>query len=606
MATGVVIFVSAVLAASSAAAERGLPTAALTDFAFMLISSVAAVTCFWTARLLSRREREAWLLFGLANGMWFGGQLIWSYFQLVVGATPALPHWVQSFFFLHPLLMVAGLMRLPKSVETHGLTPRHIGNVVMIGCATVVAFIVTLWEPAMLPHRSWTANAVALLTCSALAVTCMTAVYLLWSYRWNRSYWPLVLVVMAVTILTITYATNLHYRMASTNNSYGGHSAGWLLGFGVMACAAYERIWQIDHPHVDSIKDLEARERLVEAIVPALLILLMLVVTWLNSTWLTQRVAGAAIVFAALFALALTARDLWIQKEEQKLVDALNRSNDGLIRANRELVEGERRYLALNADLERRVAVRTTELQSAYRELEGFSYAVAHDIKAPLRAINSFGALLTQEYTDRLDDRALNYVQRMSTGALHVARLVDDLLAYSHIERSELRLQPVDLPSLIESCLEEQRDEIGRLGAQIAADVEPLSVTLDAAAMLQTLRNLLQNALKFSAQATPPRISIEAHREAGNVLIAVTDNGIGFDMQYHEQIFALFQRLHGSDRYSGTGIGLAIARKAVERMGGRMWAQSKPGEGARFYIELPTPERVVSAASVRDLSLRES
>jgi hypothetical protein len=103
MATGVVIFVSAVLAATSAAAERGLSTAALTDFAFMLISSVAAVTCFWAARLLSAREREAWTLLGLASAIWFGGQAVWSYFQLVVGDTPALPHWLQTFFVLHPV-----------------------------------------------------------------------------------------------------------------------------------------------------------------------------------------------------------------------------------------------------------------------------------------------------------------------------------------------------------------------------------------------------------------------------------------------------------------------------------------------------------------------
>lgn len=586
MATGVVIFVSAVLAASTAAAERGLPTTPLIYCAFLLMSAVAAVSCFRTARLLSGRERESWALLGLANTMWFAGQSIWSYYQLVLGYKPTLPHWLQIFFVLHPWLLVAGLSRLPKSMQTDGLTPRHIGNLILIGCATAVAFIVTLWEPAMLPHRTWSANAVAFLTSSALLATCMTGVYLLWSYRWDRSYWPLLLLVLAGAIHTVTYVTTSHFRMASTYSSFGAYNAGWLLGFGAVACAAYERIWQIDHPRSESIKNVQARERLLEACVPGLLILLMLVVTCLNSAWLTPRVTGAAIAFAVLFALALSARDVWVQKEEQKLLDALNRSNDGLIKANRELVEGEQRYLALNADLERRVTLRTTELQAAYRELEGFSYAVAHDIKAPLRAINSFGALLTQQYADRLDAQALGYVQRMSAGALNVARLVDDLLAYAHVERLELRLQPVDLRTLVRDCIEEQRDEISRLKAEVSTDVEPLSVNIDNAAMLQALRNLLQNALKFSAQAAPPRISIEARREGGNVLICVSDNGIGFDMQYHDKIFALFQRLHGPDRYAGTGIGLAIARKAVERMDGRMWARSAPGNGAAFFIEL--------------------
>lgn len=586
MAVAVAIFVIAVLAASSAAEQRGLSTTALIDAAFLLISAAATITCFRAARLVSSRESVAWRLLGLANLLWFCGQAVWSYYQLVLGRNPTLPHWLQTLFVLHPMLLVAGLLKLPKSVETHGLTPRHVGNLALIACTAVVVFVVTLWEPASLPHRSSSANAIALLTASALTATCMIAVFLLWSYRWDSLYWPLLLIVLAVAVHTVTYVTTVHFRMTAAYSSYDWYNAGWLVGFGVMACAAHERAWQVAHAHTDSVKDAEARERLVEACAPALLILIMLVVAWLNSAWLTPRVTTVTIVVGALFALALSARDLWAQEEEQRLLDALNRSNAGLIAANRELIEGERRYLALNAELERRVAMRTTELQAAYRELEGFSYAVAHDIKAPLRAINSFGALLLQEYGDRLDERALGYVKRMNGGALNVAQLVDDLLEYAHVERLELRLQTCGLATLIQACIDEQRDEIVRLSAELQMEIDDVSVTIDHAAMQMALRNLLQNALKFSAEASPPRIAITAQRQGERVLIRVADNGIGFDMQYHDKIFALFQRLHGAEQYPGTGIGLAIARKAVERMGGRLWAESSPGNGATFFIEL--------------------
>jgi len=168
-----------------------------------------------------------------------------------------------------------------------------------------------------------------------------------------------------------------------------------------------------------------------------------------------------------------------------------------------------------------------------------------------------------------------------------MAQLVDDLLAYARIERLELQAQAADAATLIDACIAEQRDEILKLGAQVIADTIPIILHVDNAALTQAIRNLLQNALKFSRHATPPCISIAIKRVAKGIQIVVADNGIGFDMQYHDRIFALFQRLHRPDEYAGTGIGLAIARKAIERMGGRLWAQSKPNEGATFYIELP-------------------
>ena len=587
MAIASILAIAIVFAVTEAGVLGILGTAALTDLALMLASAVATLACLFAAQSLAGRERKAWIVVASANFIWFGGHAIWTYYQIVLRSVPVFPHWMQAFFVLHPLIASVGLLHLPTPLGQKGLTPRHIGNLVLIGCTVAVSFVVTLWEPASMPARSAAANAVALLTASALAAMCMTALYLLWSYRWDRNYWPLLFVACGAAVQTVTYVTNIHFRMASTYSSYGWYNVSWLAGFAAIGCAAYERSWRQRYRSVGSAEDFALRERWLEAGVPALLIVVMLIVVWLNTTWLTTRVAALTTAFAAVFAVVLSVRDAWIQREEQRLLTALNRSNDGLVTANRELLESESRYRTLNAELEQRVAHRTIELQAAYRELEGFSYAVAHDIKAPLRAINSFASLLLQEYAARLDSQALNYVERMRSGALHVAHLVDDLLAYAHVERLELRLQATDLNLLIDACVVEQRDEILKLKAEVAVDAQPLIASVDRAAMLQALRNLVQNALKFSGNSQPPRVTIKAWRDTGKLRVSVADNGIGFDMQYHDRIFALFQRLHRPDQYAGTGIGLAIARKAVERMGGRMWADSKPNEGATFNIELP-------------------
>jgi signal transduction histidine kinase len=288
-----------------------------------------------------------------------------------------------------------------------------------------------------------------------------------------------------------------------------------------------------------------------------------------------------------LFAIILGVREAWIQNESQHLTRKLVATNEQLQSANVELRLSEARYRELATALEQRVSERTIELKRAYDELEGFSYAVAHDLKAPLRAINGFAHLFEAEMDGQLSPQAREHLSRIRNGSLRMATLIDDLLAYSHIDRRGLQSSVIALPELVDSVLLQYADEVQRRHIDLSVQVEPLRLRIDAEGLLLALRNLFENALKYTRERQHAHIRVQGRRNDLGVVLSVADNGIGFEMEYHDHIFKIFQRLHRDDQYPGTGIGLALVRKAVERIGGRVWAESRPGEGATFNIQLP-------------------
>lgn len=241
----------------------------------------------------------------------------------------------------------------------------------------------------------------------------------------------------------------------------------------------------------------------------------------------------------------------------------------------------------LNADLERRVAERTEELASAVRELETFAYSVSHDLKAPLRAVDGYSQILIEDHASTLNEDAVELLGRLRRGAQRMGHLVEGLLAYSRIERRELQTGPVEIADVVRSVLAELREEVEARGAEVVFRLDGLVVHADRDGLEIILRNLVGNALKYSRADRPPRIEIAARQTEDRVLLSVADNGIGFDMQYHDRVFEIFQRLHRLEDYGGTGIGLALVKKAAERMKGRVWAESEPGRGSTFSVELP-------------------
>lgn len=234
---------------------------------------------------------------------------------------------------------------------------------------------------------------------------------------------------------------------------------------------------------------------------------------------------------------------------------------------------------------ERELAVAKETAEAANRELEAFSYSVAHDLRAPLRGMNDFARMLLAEYAERFDAQGKDWLSEILLNAERMAALIDALLSLSRVTRSELRPERVDLSSLSRLTLSELAARDPNRNVAVVVQ-EHLLTHADAALARALLENLLSNAWKFTSRTLDAQITVASTYREGNLVFYVCDNGAGFDMAYARNLFAPFQRLHSNREFSGTGIGLATVQRIVHRHGGRIWAESTPNEGASFYFTL--------------------
>jgi light-regulated signal transduction histidine kinase (bacteriophytochrome) len=278
--------------------------------------------------------------------------------------------------------------------------------------------------------------------------------------------------------------------------------------------------------------------------------------------------------------LAIANKELAFQNKEKE-----KRAHE-LIAANNELKKAQDDIRKLNDELEQKVIDRTAQLESVNKDLESFSYSVSHDLRAPIRAINGYTNILKEDYEQILDEPGMDVLQAIIDNSKKMGTLIDDLLAFSKLGRKQVTVSEIDMNDLVQSVIEELPND--------ASDCVPvfsiaplIPASGDRSLIKQVWINLLSNAIKYSKYKKEIMVEIGAFIKDQFVVYYVKDYGAGFDMQYYDKLFGVFQRLHSQEEFEGTGIGLAIVQKVVHRHQGTVWAESKLEEGTTFYFSLP-------------------
>jgi signal transduction histidine kinase len=247
--------------------------------------------------------------------------------------------------------------------------------------------------------------------------------------------------------------------------------------------------------------------------------------------------------------------------------------------------KAQKQVQQLNAELEQRVADRTAQLERVNSELEAFSYSVSHDLRAPLRHIDGFAQMLTTRNADKLDETSRRHLAVICDGAQNMGRMIDDLLSLARLERQHVALEKTDLNAIVRRVIHDLQGDIGSRTVEWTCEPLP-AVECDPGLMKHVFTNLMSNAVKYTGKREVAKISIGVQQSADGLVIAISDNGAGFDQRYQDKLFGVFQRLHRADEFEGTGIGLATVRRIIHKHGGRIWAQGEPERGATFFFTL--------------------
>jgi light-regulated signal transduction histidine kinase (bacteriophytochrome) len=249
---------------------------------------------------------------------------------------------------------------------------------------------------------------------------------------------------------------------------------------------------------------------------------------------------------------------------------------------SRKLVEEQ--IFELNKDLDKKVQERTIQYELVNKELESFTFSVSHDLRAPLRAVNSYAQILEEDYGGKLDADGKQMLKNIENNGKKMGKLIDDLLAFSRLGRKELKRDNVNMNELTKAVAEELNQSFPN-HAKIEISELP-EVHGDYSLLYQAMLNLMSNAIKYSSKKEKPIIKVFAEEKEGKSIFSIKDNGAGFDMRYADKLFGVFQRLHSEEEFEGSGIGLAIVERIIVKHGGKVWGDGEVNEGASFYFTL--------------------
>jgi signal transduction histidine kinase len=271
-------------------------------------------------------------------------------------------------------------------------------------------------------------------------------------------------------------------------------------------------------------------------------------------------------------------------RDELRLLN--ERLEDLVVERTRELKNDEEKIRAFNTELEQRIIERTSQLEAANKELEAFAYSVSHDLRAPLRAVDGFSKFVLEDYENKLDSEGKRLLNLIRSNIQKMDQLITDLLALSRVARCELNFSGIDMTQMAISMFKETAAQDVHDKINLKVDQLPEAYA-DPTYLRQVWANLIANAIKFSSKEMKPSIKICGRTENGFNVYYVKDNGVGFNPEYAHKLFGVFQRLHKSDDFEGTGVGLAIVQRIIHRHGGKVWAEGEEGKGAIFYFSLP-------------------
>jgi len=290
-------------------------------------------------------------------------------------------------------------------------------------------------------------------------------------------------------------------------------------------------------------------------------------------------------------------RDITGRKKAEEALSKLNIELETRVqRRTSELETAYQSITELNMGLEGKIASRTVELELANKELEAFSYSVAHDLRTPLRAVAGYSTMLMEDYHDKLDDEGKRLLAELQFNNRKMADLIDDLLTFSRLGRKPVNKSEVDMQRVITSVLCDLSLHQSKI---VTLNLYP--VFADASLMTSVMINLISNAVKYSSKNVNALIEISSERNGKHTIYSVCDNGVGFDMAYAGKLFGVFQRLHSDEEFHGTGVGLAIVQRIITRHGGTVWAQAKVNEGATFSFSLPDMDEEVMQPDVKPI-----